>query len=165
VLSGIPAPLGRKFLAENQYTVQSQEGCQDLLLQQGGVVVPSIRNLNCLQRLEINADDNDKLHSLSCLPTDVSVFFGLLHLPELRSVVIKRSLISSEGSLLLAKKVPSWGRVEVEVIKFEFDQGVDAFQFHRNNSRFIKLLCRLPSSQGLQHLPSFLTALRVEGRL
>ncbi|XP_021966363.1 uncharacterized protein LOC110861539 isoform X2 [Folsomia candida] len=164
VLTGIPTPICRRILIDRDFN-------QDLDTKEGGILypyldgsVPSIRDLKYLERFEMNGRLNCKLQTLSCLPSDVAVYFGFMQMPELKNILIHRSLISGEASFELQRCLPPWGTVKVEQIKFEFDETIDAFQFHKNNQQLMKLLCRYPN-QSLQNLPSFLTSLWIEGRL
>jgi len=168
VLTGIPSAVWRKILLQRPIACDTKSEafppfCPELepYLNKS---VPSIRNLKNLRRLEINSRMTPKLRSLTCLPSDVSVFYGFMMLPELRSVVIPRSLISPEATFQLQRHVSSFGTVQVEQIEFEFDETIDAFQFHRQHQILMKLLCQYGSNR-LNAFPGFLTSLWMDSRM
>lgn len=49
-----------------------------------------------LERFEMNGRLNCKLQTLSCLPSDVAVYFGFMQMPELKNILIHRSLVKPE---------------------------------------------------------------------
>ncbi|CAL8123853.1 unnamed protein product [Orchesella dallaii] len=154
VLSGIPIETCQKMLAGRDYDQDILEWYCD---------EPSIRELKKLQRLEINVQLSSKFHSLSCLPSDVSAYMAFMHLPELRYLVIHRSLISNEASAKLDESMANWTS-KIDPIQLKYDETIDAFQFHRNHQKFMKLLCRYPH-QSLHMLPDFMTSLWMNNQL